>query len=647
MNLFIVLVVCIGIVSASLHDIVEKGKDKIHDKIDSAKEHLRQKLKDMDKKVMEDMIPMRDGVQLHTWVGMPRGWKKGDPTFPAVMDRSPYGYSDMEWFADIFVPFGFVGVSQDIRGTEKSMGNYTMWQGEENDSRDLGDWIVSQPWSNGEIYTIGASADGIASLQTYKSKPDWLKAQYVMVAPNDPYDILIPTGAFKQSTVVDWLNGLTYGVDDPDGAQRSIQIVYENEGPTTFWDQVSEKDDFFATVNYPTAIYGGWWDLFLKGSLATWTGFNTLSTEDVRGTSKIFLDPCGHCTDAQEFFPGHTVEGRSLVFVMQLFELFGVRKFRRDAIKQISFYVMSSNDDAGLAAGQYWTSMDAWPVPKMTDYFLISDGNGARTISTTAPTAAEGDAAASTSYKVDPENPIYGNGGANLPPSVGGSISCGPLDQQNIDNAGRTDLLLFDVPINDGDLVLTGEMNANLFVSSDAIDTDFMVRIEDVYNNADGTVRLLQDNAVRMRWREGTTTPVYMDGADTVYNIQMELWNTSYIMPEGHTLRVSIQSSNNPRFSVNAQNGILLADPAYPGAAVTAINTIHHSAKYPSKLSLPIITDKEGMLPKVELIKEIKHELKDEVTDKVLEKVGDFLKKRIARHHGKGNHKIIDKLINH
>ena len=71
------------------------------------------------------MIPMRDGVKLHTWLALPRGWKDGDTKFPAVMDRSPYGYGDMEWFADLFVPFGFVGVSQDIRGTERA-GNYTM-----------------------------------------------------------------------------------------------------------------------------------------------------------------------------------------------------------------------------------------------------------------------------------------------------------------------------------------------------------------------------------------------------------------------------------------------------------------------------------------------------------------------------------------
>ena len=81
------------------------------------------------------------------------------------MDRSPYGYGDMEWITDIFVPFGYVGVGQDMRGTEKSEGNFSMWHSAATDSRDLGDWIVAQPWSNGVIYTMGASADGLESLQ--------------------------------------------------------------------------------------------------------------------------------------------------------------------------------------------------------------------------------------------------------------------------------------------------------------------------------------------------------------------------------------------------------------------------------------------------------------------------------------------------
>lgn len=69
-----------------------------------------------------------------------------------------------------------------------------------------------------------------------------------------------------------------------------------------------------------------------------------------------------------------------------------------------------------------------------------------------------------------------------------------------------------------------------------------------------------------------------------VYEVDVNLWNTSYIVPAGHSLRVVVTSSNFPRFSVNPNNGLLLQDPAYPGEAVVATNTIHHSAQYPSKV---------------------------------------------------------------
>ena len=135
-----------------------------------------------DNRILEVMIPMRDGVQLHTVVVFPRGNSDKSNKFTAIVDRSPYGYGDLEWFADLFVPLGFVAIGQDMRGTSKSQGNFTMWSSDGNDSRDLGDWIVQQDWSNGEVMTFGASADGIGSLQTARTNPEWLTAQVTATA---------------------------------------------------------------------------------------------------------------------------------------------------------------------------------------------------------------------------------------------------------------------------------------------------------------------------------------------------------------------------------------------------------------------------------------------------------------------------------
>ena len=289
-------------------------------------------------------------------------------------------------------------------------------------------------------------------------------------------------------------------------------------------------------------------------------------------------------------------------------------------IKNITFYVMSSNDDIGTATAQYWTSMEAFPEFTPTDYFLSGDG----TASTEKPAAT---AAASTTYKHDPENPIPTLGGANLPVEIGGSIPCGPHDQQSID--GRDDMVVFNVAAQDTELVLTGQMTAELYVSSDMIDTDFMVRISDVYNDEAGTVRLLQDNAARMRWREKTQEPVYMTPAE-VYKVEISLWNTSYVVAPGHSLRFVVQSSNFPRFSVNNNNGILLADPAYPGPVNVALNTVYHSAEYPSKLVLPVVVGGKAALPEVDVVKEVQRK-HPHLTKELLGKFEKWIEKELSK----------------
>lgn len=194
----------------------------------------------------------------------------------------------------------------------------------------------------------------------------------------------------------------------------------------------------------------------------------------------------------------------------------------------------------------------------------------------------------STTYVFDPSNPQQTNGGNNL----WSDAPCGPLEQQDIDT--REDVIVFQTPVFMEALPLTGPLIGHLFVSSDAIDTDVMVRMSDVYPT--GEVRLIQDSAVRMRWRNGGLEPQYMV-KNSVYPATISLWNTSYIVAPGHALRFSVSSSNYPRFSINPNNGILLADETYPGENVTATNTIYHSAMYPSYFELPVVAKRD--LPQI------------------------------------------------
>ena len=164
------------------------------------------------------------------------------------------------------------------------------------------------------------------------------------------------------------------------------------------------------------------------------------------------------------------------------------------------------------------------------------------------------------------------------------------------------------------EIVMTGTVLATLYVSSDQIDTDFMVKISDVYPT--GEERIIEDNAVRMRWREGGLEPIYMEKGQ-VYKVEMDLWNTSYVIAQGHALKVSVASSNYPRFSVNPNNGLLLNDANYPGENITATNTIYLNKDYPSKISLPIV-DKSSM-PETDVLHEIRKEY-PQITEELIQK---------------------------
>jgi uncharacterized protein len=528
-------------------------------------------------------VKMRDGVELHTRITVPRSYEEGQK-LTVVMDRSPYGQFGIELLDDLFVPAGFISVCQDMRGTGLSQGHFSNWKADANDSEDTGNWVVGQNWSDGSIFTFGASADGLGAFTTNYNSPSWLKSQYYIWTSSIGYEVIYPNGALLFNLLDRWLTG-TVREDDLEFCWGEFM---ENEAQTEWWADLTFTGNYQLVQQGKFGFWAGWYDIFLVGNLAAYEGYNYEADPAVRHQSVLTIDPCGHCQDAAPYFTENIIAGRTALALMQAYDTFGVRPVARNNIKNITFYVMSSNDEAGVGAGQYWSSVEAFPKPTMTKFYLHGDGS----VSTSKPSASDGQPE-STSYVTDPADPIGTKGGNNL----WSDAPCGPLDQAEID--ARDDVIVFQTPLMTEELPLTGPINGHLYVSSDAIDTDFMVRVSDVYPT--GEARLIQDSAVRMRWREGGVTPVYMEKGQ-VYEASISLWNTSYVVAPGHALRFAISSTNYPRFSVNPNNGLLLADEAYPGENVIATNTVFHSEAYPTYLELPVVKKRD--LPKIHGIKE-------------------------------------------
>jgi predicted acyl esterase len=162
------------------------------------------------------------------------------------------------------------------------------------------------------------------------------------------------------------------------------------------WWEPLDLSGKFNLVHGPSGFWAGWYDIFLVGDLAAYKGYNTECDPLFRHSSRILIDPLGHCQSAAEYFTEDIIAGRTALAVAQSFDTFGVREVVRTDIKNVTFYVMSSNDDAGREAGQFWTTMESFPVPKMTSYYLQPDNK----LSDRPP--AGDSTELSSSYKYDP-----------------------------------------------------------------------------------------------------------------------------------------------------------------------------------------------------------------------------------------------------
>ena len=228
-----------------------------------------------------------------------------------------------------------------------------------------------------------------------------------------------------------------------------------------------------------------------------------------------------------------------------------------------------------------WQSSDSWP-PKnavMTTYFLNSDGhantrNGTGMLSPKVPSSDKPD-----SFIYDPMNPVTSNGGNVC--CAGNSVTGGAFDQSQMEL--RDDILVFtSEPLKTG-IEVSGFIEATLYLSSDAKDTDLTVKLIDVY--PDGKAYNLDETIQRVRYREGYDKEVFMERGK-VYKVELSPLATSNYFDVGHRVRIEVSSSNFPRFDRNLNTGGNNFDEK---EGVVAHNQIHHSKKYPSMIVLPIV----------------------------------------------------------
>ena len=562
--------------------------------------------------ITQNGVPMktRDGVTLYSDIYRP----KGDEKFPVILMRTPYDKS-VGWAASSayqIATHGYVVVVQDVRGRYTSEGDWYPFRHESNDGYDTVEWAAALPSSNGKVGMTGGSYVGATQMLAAIAHPSHLAGICPVVTASNYHDgWTYQGGAFEQWFDQNWTTQLAtntmwrliakdtnallgapvlplvhYPAFNyaalPAGADATAQLApYYLDWLThpdydAYWKQWS-IEEHFADIQVPALHIGGWYDIFLAGTLRNYMGIKAHgATDEARKGQRLLVQIGGHAGFGRRIgdveFGDDALKFTSMEVVLAWYDYLFKGVQNEFATLPVRIFVMGDN--------KYHQESD-WPPPenKLTRYYLHSGGSanslrGDGGLFLTPPKKE-----ASDKFTYDPANPV---------PTIGGSLCCdavhyepGPRDQRAAEN--RNDVLVYSTKPLAEDMEVTGPVTLELWASSSAVDTDFTAKLVDV--SPSGFAMDLTDGILRMRYRDSQEKPELMN-PDQVYKISVDLGATGNVFKKGHILRLEVSSSNFPRFDRNLNTGAVQATSR---EFAPATNTILHDAEHPSALLLPVI----------------------------------------------------------
>jgi uncharacterized protein len=517
----------------------------------------------------EMTMTTRDGVKLAANVFLPAG---AGP-FPVVLSRTPYlkdalgdlaGYS-----AQKYTDAGYAFVMQDVRGKGRSQGFYEAFIPDLEDGYDTVEWVAKQPWSNGKVGMVGASALGITTNLAAIGAPPHLVAAYVIVAPYDQLLNTFPGGVLKDEDTLGWLKG-------QGETQAQLDLVRGGATNTAFWNEhaMTTQRKF---IRIPMYNQGAWYDIFNDGNVENFRWLQNNGSKGARGNQKLYMVPAGHGGlggdkgDVEYNQPGALVPPAE---EMRWWE-YWLKGVDNGIMKEppVTLFMMASGRKGHPSAASHVFSSPNWPPANHpTAYYLTGDMH----LSTKAPSASD----AKLSYKFDPANPVKTYGGSNL------LQTAGPLDQRPIGQ--RQDYLRFETAALEKSVAIAGHVDMTLWAATDGLDTDFMVKLVDVY--PDGYEQIILDNPIRTRYRHGRDPDdVMLMTPGKPEELHIDLWNTAFTFEKGHKIQVTVTSSNSTKFEINPNTGEPFGVPTTTEPRV-ATNTVYFDRRHPSAMILPVLS---------------------------------------------------------
>jgi putative CocE/NonD family hydrolase len=594
----------------------------------------------------EVMIPMRDGVRLHTVILIPKGAKNA----PILLTRTPYSASGQTSHAassnlgstlygydnavDVILEGGYIRVIQDVRGKYGSEGDYVMTRplhgplnptpvDHSTDTYDTIDWLVKNtPESNGKVGIIGISYDGFLPLMALVNPHPALKVSVPMNPMVDGWmgDDWFHNGAFRQqnmpyiyeqeATRSNSEHWWTDHFDDYDlymeagsagelGRRHGLEQVgfwrklLAHPSYDSWWQQQAMDKVLAAQeLKVPTMLVDSLWDQEdIYGALAV---YQALKPKDT-GNDKVFL-VMGPWHHGQENEDGSSLgalrfgSDTGLYFRQKILAPFLAQYLKDGAPKADVATVTAFETGTNI-----WRRLPSWPAgceagcPVRAKPLYLEAG---LKLSVEGPKSGDADF---DEYISDPAKPVPYRARPSQPVGYSGRLTWPQwlVDDQR-EASGRPDVLAFASDVLKEPVKISGQPVVNLIASTSGTDSDWVVKLIDVYpdevpeqEEMGGYQLMVSADIFRGRYRESLETPKAIV-ADKPLLYRWTLPTANHVFLPGHRIMVQVQSSWFPLYDRNPQTFVPNIFWAKPGDYKKAVQRVYHSPEQSSNIELPV-----------------------------------------------------------
>jgi putative CocE/NonD family hydrolase len=589
----------------------------------------------------EAMIPMRDGVKLYTVILVPKGARNA----PILLTRTPYSAKQLTSHAasthlgqilygydnatDVIVDGGYIRVVQDIRGKYGSEGDYVMNRpihgpqnptpiDESTDTYDSIDWLVKNiPESNGKVGILGISYDGFLPLMALVNPHPALKVSVPMNPMVDGWmgDDWFHNGAFREqnmpyiyeqeatrsndakwraSNFDDYDQYMQAGSAGELGRRHGLEQmgfwrkILDHPSYDAFWsDQAVDKVLAAQPLKVPVLLVHSLWDQEdIYGAMAVYKAIKPLDT----GNDKVFLvmGPWHHgqeIEDADALGAIRFGSDTGTWFRQNVLRPFLDRYLKDDAPKEEIAPVTAF--ETGI---NRWQNLPAWPAAPATKPLYLEAG---LKLGFAAPTSSQ---APFDEYVSDPAKPVPYRTRPSQPIGYDPPLTWAQwlVDDQR-EAAGRPDVLVFTTDVLTSPVHISGQPIANLVASTSGTDSDWVIKLIDVYpdevadhSNLGGYQLPIAMDIFRGRYRESFANPKAIE-PNKALTYRFALPPANHVFLPGHRIMVQVQSSWFPLYDRNPQTFIPNIFWAKPSDYQKATQRIYHAPGAASSIELPVV----------------------------------------------------------